>query len=608
MNATSTSPAIQRPTVLADPAPGKIGAQVLVESLIAEGVDTIFGLPGGVILSIYEAIEDHPQLNHILVRHEQGAVHMAEGYAKTTGKVGVAMATSGPGATNTVTAIADAYYDSVPLVVITGNVPSSLLGNDAFQEADIVAMTRACTKHNVLVRHVDDLQQAMKEAFHVASTGRPGPVLVDVPKDVLLASPTQILPYADVAIDLPGYRPHESRWTPQQLDEVLDLLMSAQRPVFHCGGGVANADVGPLVTRLAEHFDVPMTLTLMGLGSVAMNHRNNLGFSGMHGHYWTNIAIAKADLLFVIGSRLNDRQTGKADRFARNATIVHIDLDPTTLNKNVACSMAVQGPLEDILDALISRIEARQLAPVTRHGWWEEIAAMRSRRPTPNYQPGPGMPITPQWAIERLFHWMPQDAIVATEVGQHQMWTAQRFNLNLNRSWVTSGGLGTMGFGFPAAIGAQAAHPNRMVLDIAGDGSFQMTLQELATAASHGLPVKVAIINNGYLGMVRQWQDKLFNRKSAVSLTNPDYVKLAEAYGCAGFCVERLEDLDATIQAAYAVTDRPVLIDIRVAEQVDVYPWVESGKANEEMLTDPSLQANDADTPAEHPQKTAACA
>lgn len=558
------------------------GAQIFLSCLVAEGVDTLFGMPGGVILSIYEALPEFP-LNHILVRHEQGAIHMAEGYARATGKAGVAIATSGPGATNLVTGLADAYYDSVPIVAFTGNVPSHLLGNDAFQEADIVGITRPVTKHNIIVRRAEDLAQAIKEAFHVATTGRPGPVLVDIPKDVLLA--TAEFDYDATLIDLPGYAVEES-FTEQDLDSILALLKEARQPVLLAGGGVISAGANQEIQAFAERFQLPVANSLMGLGSFPTHHPNFLGFCGMHGQYWANIAIANADLLLIVGNRLGERQTGKTDRFARNAKIVHIDLDPTTLQKNVAALLPVQGHIQTIFQQLLSKTEdmnAFQSSLDSRTRWFETIQGWKTRRQNPPTLDGI---LTPQYALDRIFHHLPKDAFVTTEVGQHQMWAAQRFNLDRPRSFISSGGLGTMGFGFPAAIGVQAAFPDKTVIDIAGDGSFQMTLQELATARDHGLAVKVAIINNGYLGMVRQWQDKTWNRPSQSRMTSPDYVKLAEAYGCAGFVVERPEDVDAVIQQAYAITDRPVLIDFRVREKADVYPWVPAGGANEDMLTE----------------------
>ena len=558
------------------------GAQIFLQALVDEGVETIFGLPGGVILPIYEYLPDYA-LEHILVRHEQGAVHMAEGYAKATGKAGVALVTSGPGATNAVTGIADAFYDSVPLVVFTGNVASNLLGNDAFQEADIAGMTRCCTKHNLVVRRIDQLAQAIREAFHIAATGRPGPVLVDIPKDVLTGK--HHYDPSDRKIYLPGYANPE-HFTDEELDTALAILKDAKQPVLLMGGGVITANASEKILTFAERFNLPVASSLMGLGGFPNEHPQYLGFCGMHGHYWSNIAIANADVLVIVGNRLGERQTGQTSRFAKNAKIIHIDLDPSTLEKNVNTFLPLQGCINNILDALLERTASQEALSAfepslyTRSDWYQTIDGYKHRKPAKNHQENL---LTPELVIEQLFAHMPADAIVTTEVGQHQMWAAQRFNLSQPRSWLTSGGLGTMGFGFPAAIGAQKAFPNRLVIDIAGDGSFQMTLQEIATAVDYKLPVKVAIINNGHLGMIRQWQGKIYTRESQAIMTSPDYVKLAEAYGAKGFVVNHPSELDTVIQEAYAITDRPVIIDFRVQEKADVYPWVPAGGANDQQ-------------------------
>lgn len=562
------------------------GANILLRSLIAEGVDTIFGYPGGVILPIYEALPDYPQLTHLLVRHEQGACHMAEGYARTTGKAGVVLVTSGPGATNVVTGVADAYYDSTPMVVITGNVPQQFLGYDAFQEADVAGIVRPCTKHSVIVRRAEDIASAIKEAFHIATTGRPGPVLVDIPKDVINAKAS--FDYSTTVMDLPGYQLEET-FTIEQIDEVLALLSTAKQPVILSGGGVIHANAHEELRCFAERLKLPVGLTLMGLGGFPTQHDLCMGFTGMHGHYWGNIAIANADVLLVVGSRLNDRQTGKAERFARKAKIIHLDLDPVNINKNVGVHHALQGDIKHMLTALLERATPQCLANhaeslAQRQAWFDQIRFWKERRTeTPRH---PDL-LSPQFAIERIFANLPKDnSYVTTEVGQHQMWSAQRYNLDAPRTWVTSGGLGTMGFGFPAALGIQVAHPNACVVDIAGDGSFQMTLQELATAAQYKLPVKVCVINNSYLGMIRQWQGKMYGRESQAEMLSPDYEQLAAAFGGVGFTVTHPDQLDTTLAEAFAITDKPVIVDIRVAEKVDVFPWVPSGASNEEMLTD----------------------
>ncbi|MDX2085615.1 MAG: biosynthetic-type acetolactate synthase large subunit [Candidatus Melainabacteria bacterium] len=567
------------------------GAHIFLKALQAAGVDTVFGLPGGVILPIYDALVEYP-IQHILVRHEQGAVHMAEGYARATGKAGVALVTSGPGATNIVTGVADAYYDSVPLVVFTGNVPTTLLGNDAFQEADIMGITRPCTKHNIIVRRVEDLASAIQEAFYVATTGRPGPVVVDIPKDVILAK-TQV-DWANISLDLPGYQPVETAHTPQDIEAALRLLEQAERPMMLVGGGVVNGGAHQEALALAERLNIPVGCSLMGLGGFPANHPLYLGFTGMHGQYWANLAVAHADVLIVAGNRLGDRQTGNAKRFARHAKIIHIDLDPSTLQKNVDAFLPIQGDVRRVLQDVLSQSEdlSRFEASLkTRAQWFEQIETWKARR-----QPKPASQshLTAEFAIERLFHHLPHDAFVTTEVGQHQMWAAQRYNLSRPRSFISSGGLGTMGFGFPAAIGIQAAFPDKTVVDIAGDGSFQMCLQELATACDYGLPVKVAIINNGHLGMIRQWQGSMYGRLSSAQLSSPDYCKLAEAYGAVGLVVEHPEQVDAVIAQALAITDRPVLIDFRVVSQADVYPWVPAGAANEDMLTEPQQKTETA--------------
>jgi acetolactate synthase I/II/III large subunit len=559
------------------------GARILLECLVREQVDTIFGYPGGVILPIYDALVDYPTLRHILTRHEQGATHMAEGYARSTGKPGVVLVTSGPGATNIVTGVADAYYDSVPLVVITGNVPTTLMGNDAFQEADILSITRACTKHNVIVRDIKDLAPAMKEAFYVATTGRPGPVVVDIPKDIINATMAFEYP-ADV--DLPGYDISYPAFD-TSVDEAMAILAQAERPVMIVGGGVVSGNAHAEATALANALQIPTTCTLMGLSGFPTDNPNYMGFCGMHGMYWANIAVANADVLLICGNRLNDRQTGKTDRFARNAKIIHIDLDPTSLQKNVDVCLPIQGPVKEVLTAMLAQVQrnpsgyANSLA--SRPAWQTQIDGWKTRRDEDHFPDGF---LSPKFVIDRLFHWLPENGFVTTEVGQHQMWSAQRFKGNQPRRFISSGGLGTMGFGFPAAIGIQFAYPDATVVDIAGDGSFQMTLQELAVCMDYSLPVKVAIINNHHLGMIRQWQGKMFNRLSQAEMGNPDYTKLVEAYGGTGFVITHPDQVDAVIQQAYAITDRPVIMDFHVHERVDVYPWVPAGGANEEMLTD----------------------
>ncbi|MBX2860345.1 MAG: biosynthetic-type acetolactate synthase large subunit [Vampirovibrio sp.] len=563
------------------------GAKVFFECLRKEGVDTIFGLPGGVILPIYEALPDYPDIRHILVRHEQCAAHMAEGYARTAQKPGVCLATSGPAATNLITGLTDAFYDSVPVVAFTGNVPTFMLGNDAFQEADIVSMTRACTKHNVLVRTIEELPQAIHEAFHVATTGRPGPVLVDIPKDVMNAM-MDYSPESAKSINLPGYQcTEQTNVSDEKIDEIVALLQSAKQPVILSGGGVVNGDAHSEMTQLAERLNIPVACSLMGLSGFPANHKLYMGFCGMHGEYWANIAIANADVLVVAGNRLNERQTGNSDRFAKNAKIIHIDLDPCNLQKNVNARLPVQGEIKKVLTQILAKLDDNKTLAgfdeslATRNDWFDKIEGWKTRR---KRYPYPTDKLVPQQVIEQLFAHMPEDGYVTTEVGQHQMWAAQKFNLTNPHSFISSGGLGTMGFGFPAAIGIQTAFPDKTVLDIAGDGSFQMTLQEMITAKVYNLPVKVAVINNSRLGMIRQWQGKMFNRESEAEMISPDYVKLAEAYGWKGFVVSHPSEMDAVIKEAFAIQDCPVIIDFRVEPNADVYPWVPAGGANEDML------------------------
>ncbi|MEB3245711.1 MAG: biosynthetic-type acetolactate synthase large subunit [Vampirovibrionales bacterium] len=575
----------------------KSGAQLFLQALVAQGVDTLFGMPGGVILPIYNHLHEYPSIKHILVRHEQGAGHMAEGYAKATGKAGVALATSGPGATNLITALTDAYYDSVPIVCITGNVPTFLLGTDAFQEADMVGMTRGCTKYNTMVRRIEDLVPAIEEAFYIATTGRPGPVLVDIPKDIMTAVLDADTIRHFMPSNLPGYAPESANtYTGADIDTAIQLLANAERPVILAGGGVIAANASDELLQLAEQWQLPVASSLMGLGCFPYTHPLYVGFCGMHGHVVSNLSIANADVLLVVGNRLNERQTGNKAKFASNAKIIHIDLDPTTLNKNVQAGLAIQGEIQAVLQALIARTpmqmpdEALDQIKTTRSAWFGQIETFRGRRKIVDHWPD-GF-LSPELITQRVFANLPEKAIVTTEVGQHQMWAAQQFNLSTPRTWITSGGLGTMGFGFPAAIGAKAAKPDHLCVDIAGDGSFQMTLQELATATESNLPVVVAVMNNAHLGMIRQWQGRMFARESEAAMFGPDYVKLAEAYGGKGFVVDasmNLEQIDATIREAYAAGMHvPVIIDFRVHARLDVYPWVPGGSANADMLESPA--------------------
>ena len=558
------------------------GAQILMESLKCEGTDVLFGFPGGAVIDIYDILPQY-DLHHVLVRHEQGAVHAADGYARATGKTGVCLVTSGPGATNTVTGIATAYMDSIPLVVFTGQVPTPLIGNDAFQEVDIVGITRPCTKHNFLVKDVRDLTKTIKQAFYLARSGRPGPVLVDLPKDVMLAKTDFQYPES---ISMRSYNPNIEP-NVKQLRKVVDLLQKAERPLLFAGGGVISSGASEDLQWLATTLDIPVTSSLMGLGSFPGNHPHWLGMLGMHGTYAANMAVNNADLIIAVGARFDDRVTGKLDAFAQKASLVHIDIDPTSIRKNVSVHVPVVADCGLALNKL-----RRELAPIvediswsSKHDQWlEQVRFWREAHPL-GYRDNGDDAIKPQAVVEKIYEISGGEAIIATEVGQNQMWAAQHFLYNKPRTLLTSGGLGTMGYGFPAAIGAQVAFPNRLVVDIAGDGSIQMNIQELATAVSYDLPVKIVILNNSYLGMVRQWQELFYNKNycSTCLHTNPDFVQLARAYGAEGYRIEKSADLDATLRQALA-SPKTAVIDVRVAEEENVYPMVPAGASLTDML------------------------
>jgi acetolactate synthase-1/2/3 large subunit len=558
------------------------GAQIVIESLLKEKVEVIFGLPGGAIIDVYDVLCDSP-IRHILVRHEQGAVHMADGYARATGKVGVAMVTSGPGATNTVTGIATAYMDSIPIVVITGQVPTKLIGNDAFQEVDIVGITRPCTKHNYLVKDVKDLARIIKEAFHIAKTGRPGPVLIDLPKDVQQAKTEFEYPEE---VKLPGYKPTYHA-NVRQIKKAAQLLAKAKRPVIYAGGGVIYSEgAAEELRKMAEKFYLPVTNTLMGLGSFPGDHPLWLGMLGMHGTYRANMAISTCDVMLAVGARFDDRVTGKLDEFAPEAKIIHIDIDPSSISKNVVVDIPIVGDCCDALKKLHKALEATaEVEWREKHRDWLEQIEEWKREHVLAYEQPPEGPIKPQFVIEKLYELTKGEAIVATEVGQNQMWAAQYYKFKRPRSLLTSGGLGTMGYGFPAAIGAQVAFPDRLVLDIAGDGSIQMNIQELATAVGNCLPVKVAILNNGYLGMVRQWQQLFYKRRySQTSLEHsPDFVKLAEAYGAVGLRATKPQEVEEVIKKALSI-NAPVLMDFVIEPEENVYPMVPAGAPITKML------------------------
>jgi acetolactate synthase-1/2/3 large subunit len=556
------------------------GAQILMECLKREGVDLIFGFPGGAVIDIYDELPKHP-IRHILVRHEQAAVHAADGYARASGKVGVCLVTSGPGATNTVTGIATAYMDSIPLVVITGQVPTHLIGNDAFQEADIVGITRPCTKHNYLVKNVADLATTIKQAFYIARTGRPGPVLIDLPKNVVNAVTEFSYPES---ISIRSYNPNVNP-NRKQLRKAAELIALSRQPVIYAGGGVVSSDSAAALTRLAEEFHLPVTTTLMGLGAFPGDHPNWLGMLGMHGTYTANMAINSCDVLISVGARFDDRVTGRVNAFASRAKIIHMDIDPTSISKNVVVDVPIVSDCKPGLEGLIEEVaRIRDVDWKDKHADWNaSLAQMKSTHPL-NYARNGGA-IKPQWVVEKIHELSKGEAIIATEVGQNQMWAAQFYTYRKPRTLLTSGGLGTMGYGFPAAIGAQFAFPDRLVVDIAGDGSIQMNIQELATAVSYNVPVKIVILNNGYLGMVRQWQELFYKKNYCATClhTNPDFVALAKAYGAAGFLVDKPEDLESTLQAAFAYPG-PVIVDVRVEPEENVAPMVPAGAALSEML------------------------
>ena len=555
------------------------GAQIMMKALKEENVDTIFGFPGGAVIDIYDELEK-TDIRHILVRHEQGAVHAADGYARAKAFVGVCLVTSGPGATNTVTGIASAYMDSIPMVIFTGQVPTNLIGNDAFQEVDIVGITRPCTKHNYLVKRTEDLAKTIKEAFYIAGSGRPGPVLIDLPKDMIN---TKIAYNAPEQVELKSYKP---TYKPniRQLQKVITLIKKAKKPIIFAGGGVALSGASKEITELARKTQIPVTGSLMGLGVFPGTDPLWLGMLGMHGTYRANMCTGDCDLMLAVGVRFDDRVTGKTDTFAPHAKIVQIDIDPTSIHKNIPVEVPVVGDCKITLNEINKLIENKDFADIktTRQPWFKQIDEWKSTNPLAYKQDNI---IKPQYVIEKLYELTKGKAIITTEVGQNQMWAAQYYHFKKPGHFITSGGLGCMGFGLPAAIGAQIAQPGKLVVDIAGDGSIQMNIQEMATAVQYKLPVKIVILNNGYLGMVRQWQELFYQKRYAATNMEhaPDFVKLAEAYGAVGLRATKPDEVESVLSKGL-FSNRTVIMDFVVEREESVYPMVPAGAPITEML------------------------
>jgi acetolactate synthase-1/2/3 large subunit len=574
------------------------GGQALIKALEMEGVEVMFGLPGGAILPVYDPIIDSP-IRHILVRHEQGAGHMAEGYAQATGRPGVAMVTSGPAATNVVTPLCDAYMDSIPMVCITGQVPLPAIGTDAFQECDTTGITMSVTKHNYLVTSAADIPRIVREAFHIATTGRPGPVLIDVPKDIVdPKNPASAMDWywpsdEDVSAGLPGYKPN-TKGHPKKIREAAEMILASERPVIYAGGGILKARAAEALRELVELVDIHVVTTLMARGAFPDRHPLCLGMPGMHGNYTAITSMQRADLLIALGSRFDDRVTGRVGGFAPEAKIIHVDIDPAELGKVRRPDVPIVGDcrlvIEELIIAIKELLDKGTTAP-DRAPWKQQISGWQENFPLTYEQSEPGDSLKPQFVLEQLRDNTPDDCIVASGVGQHQMWTSQYWKFDNPYTWINSGGLGTMGFAVPAAIGAKVGRPDRMVWAVDGDGCFQMTAQELVTATAERIPIKVAILNNAYLGMVRQWQEMFYEeRYSEVYLSPdlPDYKLWAEAMGCVGMRVESPEEVESAIQKANEIDDRPVVIDFRTDSREKVYPMVPAGLSNDDVVVDPT--------------------
>ncbi len=556
------------------------GAQILLKSLVEEGVEEIFGYPGGVVLPLYDALYLQNDIKHYLVRHEQAAVHAAEGYARASGKVGVAVVTSGPGACNTITGLANAYYDGTPLILITGQVNSKLIGADAFQEADVVGITRSCCKHNYLVKDVKELAKIIKEAFYIATTGKKGPVVIDIPVDIFNSKHTFEYPKN---VELVGYNPNY-KGHPLQIQRALDTLFEAKRPVIISGGGVMASNASEELKEIATCLKIPVVHTLMGTGTYPDSLETSLGMMGMHGNYCSNLTVANADVIFAIGTRFSDRITGCLKKFARDAQVIHIDIDPCSISKNVKATIPIVGDIKNVLSIMLEQLSKSNhvVDEVQKEKWFNEIREWKKKVAIPQKMSNKLSAIT---VLNAIYEFTKDDEpVVATEVGQHQMWTAQNFKFNKPRKLITSGGLGTMGFGFPAALGAMAALKEGYVLNIAGDGSIQMNIQELMTCVDYKFKVINCIINNGYLGMVRQWQEKIYNEHySQTKISSPDFVKLAQSYGALGIRVEKEEEIIPALKQAIEY-DGPVMIDFVCENFEMVYPWVLAGQPIDKVL------------------------